>query len=294
MIYTGDGIAYYYVSTSSTVPSANASGWVRADGQASPHDDYKIYNGSGATGAGTYYIFFKSTAGTNYTAVNPKLAGNITISKQSVTVNAPSFVVSDTLTYNGSNQNLTTGGSASPAVGTMYYYASTSSTTPTFNASTWTTGAAKGLNAGTYNVWYYYQADSSNYSGSNINTVKKLSGTKVINQKTVSLNWGTTTWTYDGSTHSTTCTAGSLVGSDTCTVTLSGNSVGKNVGSATVTATGLSNSNYKLPSTTTQSISITAKTVTLTWGTPRTWTYDGSAHGTTKEIPVLLHSQETL
>ena len=289
MIYTGDGIAYYYVSTSSTVPSANASGWVRADGQASPHDDYKIYNGTGATGAGTYYIFFKSTAGTNYTAVNPKLAGNITISKQSVTVTAPSFV-SDTLTYTGSNQNLTSGGSASPAVGTMYYYASTSSTTPTFNASTWSTGAAKGLNAGTYNVWYYYQADSANYSGSNINTVKKLSGTKVINQKTVSLNWGTTTWTYDGSTHSTTCTAGSLVGSDTCTVTLSGNSVGKNVGSATVTATGLSNSNYKLPSTTTQSISITAKTVTLTWGTPRTWTYDGSAHGTTCTVGGLVGS----
>jgi hypothetical protein len=282
MVYTGDGIGYYYVSTSSTVPAANASGWVRADGQTSPHEDYKIYNGTGATGAGTYYIFFKSTAGTNYTAVNPKLVGNITISKRSVSVTAPSFV-STTLTYNGSNQNLTTGGSANPAVGTMYYYASTSSDTPTFNASTWTTSAAKALNAGTYNVWYYYQADSSNNSGSDINAVKKLSGTKVINQKEVTLSWGTSSWVYDGNTHSTTCTAGSLISGDTCNVTLTGNSVGKNVGSATVTASGLSNSNYKLPSTTTKSISVTAKTVVLEWGT-KSWVYNGSAHGTTCSV----------
>ena len=101
-----------------------------------------------------------------------------------------------------------------------------------------------------------------------------------IAQKEVGLSWGTSTWTYDGYTHSTTCSATGLVGSDTCTVNLSNNSVGKNVGSQTVTASSLSNSNYKLPSSKTKTISITAREVTLTWGTT-SWVYDGSAHSTT-------------
>ena len=101
-----------------------------------------------------------------------------------------------------------------------------------------------------------------------------------IAQKEVGLSWGTTLWIYDGSVHSTTCSATGLVGSDTCTVNLSNNSVGKNVGSQTVTASSLSNSNYKLPSSKTKTISITAREVTLTWGTT-SWVYDGSAHSTT-------------
>ena len=102
-----------------------------------------------------------------------------------------------------------------------------------------------------------------------------------IAQKEVGLSWGTSTWTYDGYTHSTTCSATGLVGSDTCTVNLSNNSVGKNVGSQTVTASSLNNSNYKLPTSgLTKSISITQKEVTLTWGTT-SWIYDGSAHSTT-------------
>ena len=102
-----------------------------------------------------------------------------------------------------------------------------------------------------------------------------------IAQKEVGLSWGASTWTYDGYTHSTTCSATGLVGSDTCTVNLSNNSVGKNVGSQTVTASSLNNSNYKLPTSgLTKSISITQKEVTLTWGTT-SWIYDGSAHSTT-------------
>ena len=102
-----------------------------------------------------------------------------------------------------------------------------------------------------------------------------------IAQKEVGLSWGVSTWPYDGYTHSTTCSATGLVGSDTCTVNLSNNSVGKNVGSQTVTASSLNNSNYKLPTSgLTKSISITQKEVTLTWGAT-SWVYDGSAHSTT-------------
>ena len=67
-----------------------------------------------------------------------------------------------------------------------------------------------------------------------------------ITPLTAELVWGTTSWLYDGTAHSTTCTVGNLVGSDTCTVTLSDNSI-TDVGTIYVTATALSNSNYRLP-----------------------------------------------
>ena len=129
--------------------------------------------------------------------------------------------------------------------------------------------------AGTYYVRATFAA-TINYK---VYTTDYVSFT--ITQKEVGLSWGTTLWIYDGSVHSTTCSATVLVGSDTCTVNLSNNSVGKNVGSQTVTASSLSNSNYKLPTSgLTKSISITQKEVTLTWGTT-SWIYDGSAHSTT-------------
>ena len=78
-----------------------------------------------------------------------------------------------------------------------------------------------------------------NYTGT-------LSTTWNILQREATLAWGTTSWRYDGNPHSTTCTVTNLVSDDTCTVILSGNSI-TNIGSTTVTATGLSNSNYKLP-----------------------------------------------
>ena len=78
-----------------------------------------------------------------------------------------------------------------------------------------------------------------NYTGT-------LSQTWNIVPRVVTLQWGTTSWRYDGNPHSTTCVVSNLVSGYTCTVTLSGNSI-TNIGSTTVTATGLSNSNYKLP-----------------------------------------------
>ena len=72
-----------------------------------------------------------------------------------------------------------------------------------------------------------------------------LTQTFNINPMVVVLNWGPTSWRYDGNPHSTTCTVTNLVPGDTCTVTLSGNSI-TNIGSTTVTATGLDNPNYTL------------------------------------------------
>ena len=71
------------------------------------------------------------------------------------------------------------------------------------------------------------------------------------------LSWGTLEWTYDGNAHGTTCTVTNLISGDTCMVILSGNSI-TNIGQTTVTATGLSNSNYSLPSDVTRTLIIAA------------------------------------
>ena len=165
--------------------------------------------------------------------------------------------------------------SAGSGTGTMMYRVGS---TGNFSSTIPTTS---GLNAGTYTL-YYYAAESDSYNQSSTGSISVT-----VAQKEVGLSWGASTWTYDGSTHSTTCSAGNLVSGDSCTVTLEGNSVGKNVGSQTVTATSLSNSNYKLPSSKTKTISITAREVTLTWGTT-SWVYDGNPHSTTCVVSNLV------
>ena len=155
--------------------------------------------------------------------------------------------------------------SAGSGTGTMMYRVGS---TGNFSSTIPTTS---GLNAGTYTL-YYYAAESDSYNQSSTGSISVT-----IAQKEVGLAWGTTLWIYDGSVHSTTCVVSNLVSGDSCIVTLEGNSVGKNVGTSTVTATSLSNSNYTLTgaSNTSKTLSITqangSGSVTMTG-----WTYGGT------------------
>ena len=200
--YTGDGTAYYYVQKATSqpsTPSASASGWVAA----SDGDDVFATASGTASGAGTYYVFLKSTAGTGYAAINPKQGGSTTINKRTVTCTVPT-VKTDTIRYTGSAQNLLSGlGSASDG-GAMYYYVSTSSTTPTFSTSTWSTDQPTGTNVGTYYIWYYvYIADTNNnQAGTNVGTVKSL-GSKAIEKRNGAAP------TFSASSVTATCTQGS-------------------------------------------------------------------------------------
>ena len=78
----------------------------------------------------------------------------------------------------------------------------------------------------------------------------------VITPIVANLTWGVTSWTYDGLAHSTTCVVSNLLSGDTCDVILSGNSI-TNIGSTTVTATGLTNSNYTLTGASDTTMTIT-------------------------------------
>lgn len=86
----------------------------------------------------------------------------------------------------------------------------------------------------------YYQVTAPNH-----NTVEG-SYTLTMNPKTATLVWGTLSWRYDGQSHSTTCSVSNLVNNDTCEVLLQNNTITA-IGSQTVTAVGLSNTNYTLP-----------------------------------------------
>lgn len=111
------------------------------------------------------------------------------------------------------------------------------------------------IGAGNYSITFTL-TNTTNYCW-NDGTTAPVTVNWKITPLTAELVWGTTSWLYDGTVHSTTCRVGNLVGSDTCTVTLSDNSI-MDVGTIMVTATALSNSNYRLP------MPQPDKTVTLT------------------------------
>ena len=189
--------------------------------------------------------------------------GTLTVTQ----ANGSGSVSMDGWVYGNSETNPTPSSSTNPTSGVTYTWYNSSKTAlsakPTSTSS-----------VGTYYIKATFPANT-NYKAYTTDYVSFS-----ITQRKVTLNWGTTSWTYDKSAHSTTCTAGNLVNSDTCTVTLTGNSVGASVGTATVTASSLSNSNYKLPSSKTATLTISARTITLNWGTT-SWTYDGNTHSTT-------------
>ena len=189
--YTGNGTAYYMVikaSSQPSTPAANASGWVEVT------DGGTVYaTGEGvASGAGTYYVFLKATAGTDYAAVDPKYGNNKVISKRTISVTTAPAYVTSTLKYTGSAQTLVqNNGASTSSVGVFYYYVNTTGTAPTTfstaSGSGWSTTRSKGTAVGSYYVWYYcYLSDTTNNTaGTNVNSIKALANSpKEIGKRT--------------------------------------------------------------------------------------------------------------
>ena len=202
--------------------------------------DYDVSGALSGTNANTYTVTV--TGKGNY---KDSTTATWTIKKAGATATAPNAVTG--LIYNGAAQSLVSAGSATG--GTIQY--SLSANGP-FAAAIPT-----GTNAGNYTV-YYKTVGDSNHTGSAVGGPVNVT----IGGKTVGLTWANTSFTYDGNSHAPAATATGLVGSDACTVTVSGDQ--KNAGSYTATATALSNANYALPQNTTQSFTINPATVTVT------------------------------
>ena len=121
-------------------------------------------------------------------------------------------------------------------------------------------GTTSGENAGNYSATY--RIVNSNYCWVDMTTAPVTVNWSIA-QLEATLRWGTREWLYDGNSHSTTCGVSNLIKIqtpaglkfDSCMVTLSGNSITE-IGSTLVTATALSNSNYKLPSSKTTILTI--------------------------------------
>ena len=106
----------------------------------------------------------------------------------------------------------------------------------------------------------------ANTTASNYSVSIPKSTTANITPKEVGLTWSTpTTFTYNGSAQGVTATATGLITGDECTVTVSdGSKTNASTTPYTATATGLTNTNYKLPTTgLTQDFTIGPKTLTI-------------------------------
>ena len=187
----------------------------------------------------------------NYSLTNTSKSISIGVRTLTVTATAKSK------TYGESNPSLT-----------YTYSGQVSGQTPGFSGAL-TTSAGTTSNVGTYDINQGTLAltNGTNFTASNY-TLSYTKASLTINTKSVAVSWGTVSWTYDGSAHSTTASATGISG-ETIKLSLSGNSI-TNVGSTTVTAScdsvsggNAKCSNYLLTSTT-KSISIGVRTITVT------------------------------
>ena len=164
-----------------------------------------------ATNAGDYYIWYKVTGDSNHNDVAATYAAKATISKRTVTPTAPTLTTG-TLTYDGTDKTLANAGSTT-AGGTMYYYVSTSSTTPTFSISTWEQSIDTKTDAGTYYIfWYDYVSDIANNNDTTtdkINSVQSL-GSRTIGNATITVNAPNQSYTYTSNPQGTAITATSV------------------------------------------------------------------------------------
>ena len=119
---------------------------------------------------------------------------------------------------------------------------------------------------------------TQNYKGANGTT------TFTIGKRVVVLDWTNLSFDYDGNEHKPTATVSNKVGSDVCTVTVTGGqtNAGNNY---TATASALSNNNYTLltATTLTTNFDINQREVTLTWSNTE-FVYDGNPHVPTAEV----------
>lgn len=90
-------------------------------------------------------------------------------------------------------------------------------------------------------------------------------GPLFVEQKTISINWGSTTYTYDGTPWAPSATAGGMVNGDELTLTVTGQKTDAGDYTAAVTEIqGDKAGNYKLPDNCTTSFTISKKPLTVT------------------------------
>ncbi len=199
-------------------------------------DDVTVTVSGEQTNKGSYTAkaVLDGTASANY-----KLPADIyltfTITEANPTVTAP---VANTLTYNGTAQNLVTAGFC--ATGTIYY--------STDGIDGWSDMIPTGKDAGSeYVVYYKVETTDDNYVG--VASTGPISVT--IAKKTIGIEWSNTSFVYDGNPHKPTATATGKEGTDNVTVVVTGDQTESGSGyvATAVSIEGADVDNYELPAT---------------------------------------------
>ena len=266
--YTGDaldlvnageskaGTLKYKVTTTNEQPAKDSGGW----SESVPTE----------TNAGTYYVWYYAEGNNNYeeTAVSATPI-EVTIGQKEISV---SGITANDKTYDG-NTSATLCLSNPIFTGLISGDELSITATGTFadaNAATDKAVSISNITLGGASADNYKLAESG----------QQESATANITALEATLNWTNTTFSYDGSEHTPTCTVGNLVSGDECTVTVTGGQT--NAGSSyTATASALNNSNYRLPAANTTTFSISNATMTGITATSYSAAYDGTAHGIT-------------
>ena len=123
-----------------------------------------------------------------------------------------------------------------------------------------------------------YTATATALSNANYALPESATAAFAIAPRTAALSWSNQSFTYDGKAHAPAATVSNLIGSDACTVTVTGAQT--NAGNYTATATALSNANYALPKSATAGFAIepVAPPLEYSWGEAQyTWSEDGGS-----------------
>ena len=154
----------------------------------------------------------------------------------------------ETLYYNGSNQTLNLGGT-NPSSGYRFAYVVNPfvwSKTISNIALSYVSNSAEGKDAGEYTVYWAYIKNGKYYD-----TIEDKGSFKVsIEKKTVEINWGNTSFVYNGEEQGPTPTVNNIEGNDKVSLQYSGKGKDVQVDPYIATVTGLQGNdkdNYILP-----------------------------------------------
>lgn len=234
--------------------------------------------------AGSYTVTLSIADDNNINDVSADFT--FTISKASVSV---SGALTTQFTYNGSAVDIDAMGASAS---TIYGNEATLVANATLNGE-----PAEMKNAGTYSVTFTLEGEGAgNYELATTGPV-----TVTINAKTVTITWGETTFTYNGTAQAPTFTVNNLAEGEelelTAAITAGTDSAltddkAVNVGNYTATIAAASISgNYRLEADATIDFTIAHRQVEITW-TDETFIYNGTAQAPTFTVKNLVEGDE--
>lgn len=205
---------------------------------------------------GDNYSVTATTTNKNYTISNPTAEYNI---------------IARTLTVNWENTSsyVYNGGVQYPRV-TFDNTTINETVTPTYSNY-------NNKNVGTHTV-------SVSLNNSNYILSGDLSKEYSITALELVLSWSSTSFTYNGRAQAPTVAFTNKISGDTVTPTYSSTASNIDVGTYTVSVTGVSNSNYTLPANVSCEYKINAKTITVVWPSDNTFEYTGTTHNFTATL----------